>query len=112
MITRLAQRTPAGETPDQRARREETEKQRQVAVAQPLHLGVFDQTPTSFSSMMLSTVTSETGSGNFLMSTSSIVARRRFVMVRAIRRSDTPKDRIALEDFTRTWVKAIIAANP
>jgi len=112
LIAEFAQRAKSGDVPDQRARLAEIEKQTGVAISQPLNLGVFDQTPTSFSAMQLTTVKAESGSANVLFSATSIVARRRFVVIQAMRRFNTTADKTALEDFTRTWVRAIIAANP
>ena len=112
LIPTFAERARAGETPDQRAKLAEIERQTGIAITQLVNLGVFDETPASFSSMLISSVTTATGSGNFLLSATSIVARKRFVVVQAIRRFEQPADRQELEAFTKNWVRAIIAANP
>src|SRR5262245_30889349 len=89
----------------------ELEKERGVTVETPLQLGVIDQTPKSMTTLMLTSVSSGTRKLNLLGTTSVMHLRQRLVFVYTYRVFESSKDRAILEQFTKNWVRAILAAN-
>ena len=111
MIAEFAERFAKGEMPDQKKQLAELAA-RGWRITESLNLGVFDRTPSSFSGLLLSGLSVEGKSANILRSTSLIHLKARIVNVFVFRKFETEADRTVVEDFTKTWVRRIIAANP
>src|SRR5262249_7448645 len=112
VLPQFAQQFARGEVPDQRKRLAELEKQTGVAVRQPIVLGVFEQTPQSLPGLVLDSIRTGKRSANVLTASSVLRLKKRMLNVFTYRRFTTTADRTILEDFTKAWVRAIIAANP
>lgn len=112
LLQRFAEQFAKGQVPDQQERLAALAAQTGVTVTQPLILGVFDQTPQSFSGLMLNGINSGTRSANVLTATSVLRLKGRMLNVYAYRRFTATADRTILEDFSKAWVRRIIAANP
>jgi hypothetical protein len=90
----------------------ELEKQRGVAITQPLQMGTIDQTPNSMTTLALAAVSAGDRKVNLLMTTTLLHVRRRLVFAYAYRVFETSRDRTVLETLTKDWVRGILAANP
>jgi hypothetical protein len=90
----------------------ELEKERGVTLEKPMQLGVVDRTPKSLTTLMLMTVGAGGRKWNVLGTNSAMHLRKRLLFVYGYRVFETTKDREILEQFTKEWVRAILAANP
>ena len=112
LLPQFAEQFAKGEIPDQSKRLAELASQTGVTVSQPLVLGVFDRTPQSFSGLMLNGISAGARSANVLTATTVLRLKGRMLNVYAYRRFTSQADKTTLEDFSKAWVRRIIAANP
>ena len=87
-------------------------KQLGVTADTPVALGVIDQTPKSYSTLAMTTVSIGDRRINLLFSTSLLHLHRRLIFAYVYRIIESQKDQALVETLTRDWVKSILAANP
>lgn len=112
LIAEVAQRFASGEVPDKQKELQELAARTGVSVTGPINMGVFDRTPASFSGLLAARVTIGARGMNLLTSTTFVLLKKRLVNVYVYRKFETDADRTALQDFTKAWIRRIIAANP
>lgn len=82
-----------------------------VDVAKPLNLGSFNESPDSFSTLMLSEVEYNAIKVPMLISTSMLRLKDRLVNVSIYKRNPKASDVNTLTDMTNIWTASILAAN-
>jgi hypothetical protein len=112
LIAEFAQRFASGEVPDKQKELRELAERTGISVTEPVNMGVFDRTPASFSGLLASRVKSGSRAMNVVTSTTFVFLKERLVNVYVYRKFETEADRTALQDFTKAWIRRIIAANP
>ena len=83
-----------------------------VTMDKPVALGTIDQTPKSYSTLAMTTVSTGDRRINMLLSTSLLHLHRRLIFAYVYRMIESQKDQALVETLTREWVKSILAANP
>jgi hypothetical protein len=82
-----------------------------VNVAKPLNLGSFNESPDSFSILMLAEVEYNGVRVPMLISTSMLRLKERLVNASIYKRNPTESDITVLTEMTNTWTASILAAN-
>ena len=90
----------------------ERSQQLGITVDKPVALGVIDQTPNSYSTLAMSTVSTSDRRIDLLFSTSLLHLHRRLIFAYLYRVIESQKDQALVETLTRDWVRSILAANP
>ena len=83
-----------------------------VTMDKPVALGLIEQTPRSYSTLALTTVSGADRRINLLFSTSLLHLHRRLIFAYVYRIIESQKDQALVETLTREWVRSILAANP
>jgi hypothetical protein len=91
-----------------------TDRSRQLGVTldKPVALGAIDQTPKSYSTLAMATVSTGDRRVNLLFTNSLLHLRRRLIFAYVYRIIESQKDQSVIETLTRDWVRSILAANP
>jgi hypothetical protein len=82
-----------------------------LELAQPRNLGTFEKTKNVYSTMLAMTVKTPTGETPVLCGASFVNVKGRTLFVYVYRRFTSEKDAELVRDFTRTWIRQILAAN-
>jgi hypothetical protein len=83
-----------------------------VTLDKPVPLGLIEQTPRSYSTLGLTTVSTGDRKINLLFSSSLLHLNRRLIFAYVYRIIESQKDQALVETVAREWVKSILAANP
>jgi len=83
----------------------------QVDLEQPQNLGFFEKTKDVYSAMLLMVLKGPGGKLPLLAGLSFLRVNNRLLFVYTYRKFTSEKDAEVLRDFTREWVRRIIAAN-
>jgi len=82
-----------------------------VNIAKPLNLGSFNESPDSFSMLILSEVEYNGVRIPMLISTSMLRLKERLVNASIYKRNPRESDISSLTEMTNTWTASILAAN-
>jgi hypothetical protein len=82
-----------------------------IGLSQPTNLGFFDKKPGVFSAMILTNVEAPGVKKTVLNSISYVLVNKRLIYVYGFKALTNNEDVKILEDFTKKWTAAIIAAN-
>jgi hypothetical protein len=82
-----------------------------LELAQPQNLGSFEKTKDVYSAMMLMTLKGEKGPTPLLGTLSMVRLKGRMLFFYTYRKFISKQDAEVLRDFTRGWIKEVVAAN-
>lgn len=92
-----------------------TDDSLKLDISQPVNLGLLEKSPNIYSVMLLATITEQEGEEQkqtpVLCATSFVRLNHRLIYVYAYRKMTSDADVKALQDFSKTWTKKIVAAN-